>query len=68
MFLNPHWPMWYLAGLVPVAAAHAAAQPAAGPAVLGAGRASAWSAALRRRLLDLNRAMGLLPFFTARPV
>ena len=62
--LDPHWPMWYLSVAVPVAAGHAAAEPGAGSrwplavvvCLLG-GRASG-------DVLDLTRALGLLPFFT----
>ncbi|MGI8645672.1 MAG: acyltransferase family protein [Nocardioides sp.] len=62
IFTNPRWPMWYLAVLViwrlatPVLKRHWAMVPASIAVSLLAGQTN-------QELFDLNRAMGLLPFF-----
>ncbi len=62
LYLNPHWPMWYLAALflwrlaTPLLKRHWAAVPAAIATSLVF---PVWGS----DLLDLNRAVGLLPFF-----
>lgn len=62
LWLNPHWPMWYLAVLTlwrlatPVLVRHWVMVPLA---VLVSLVAGLWNI----ELLDINRALGLLPFF-----
>lgn len=62
LWLNPHWPMWYLIVLViwrlatPVLKLHWAMVPASVVVSLLAG-------SVNLELFDLNRALGLLPFF-----
>ncbi|WP_162599682.1 acyltransferase family protein [Nocardioides solisilvae] len=62
LWLNPHWPMWYLVVLImwrlatPVLKAHWVMVPASVGVSLLAG-------AVDLELFDLNRALGLLPFF-----
>ncbi len=62
LWVNPHWPMWYLAVLVmwrlatPILVRHWVAVPVSVVVSLVAGR---WNI----ELFDINRALGLLPFF-----
>lgn len=63
LWINPHWPMWYLIVLAmwrlatPILKAHWLMIPVSIAISLVAGR---WDL----ETLDLNRALGLLPFFT----
>ena len=66
MWLNPHWPMWYLAGvfvwrmLTPVLKRHWAAIPVTiAISLVFPMLGGAWTT-----YLDLNRVVGFLPFFT----
>ena len=66
MWLNPHWPMWYLAGvfvwrmLTPVLKRHWAAVPVTiAISLVFPMLGGTWTT-----YLDLNRVMGFLPFFT----
>ncbi|WP_104105589.1 acyltransferase family protein [Nocardioides sp. 616] len=62
LWLNPHWPMWYLVALVlwrlatPLLVRHWLMVPAAVAVSLAAGEVDL-------ELFDLNRVLGLLPFF-----
>lgn len=65
LFLNPHWPMWYLAAVflwrlaTPILVKHWSALPLSVALSLWFGSLSAeWT-----QWLDLQRAVGLLPFF-----
>ena len=66
MWLNPHWPMWYLAGVflwrmaTPVLKRHWAAIPVTiAASLLFPTLGGTWTT-----YLDLNRVVGFLPFFT----
>ena len=62
LWLNPHWPMWYLAALFAWRLATPALQrmPAAVPAAVAL---SLLGGLFSVEVLDLNRVLGLLPFF-----
>jgi fucose 4-O-acetylase-like acetyltransferase len=63
MWLNPHWPMWYLAALfqwrliTPILRRHWVALPLSVVASL-------WWGTAGSTFFDLNRTIGMLPFFT----
>ena len=67
MWLNPHWPMWYLAGVFVWRMAHAGPEARTGRRFRSPSR-SAWcsrcSAAPGRRTSTSTGSIGFLPFFT----